>query len=102
MKSIGKILVALLATALFLAGCDKNPATLWQLNKSEAAKQLQHFLPAQEALARSLAKQDGSQLPSSFDAFYHAAETGDWQDATNLYERMGKRLDGDNSLRGSS
>jgi len=51
--------------------------------------------------ARALAKQDGNKLPSEFDAFYRAAETGDWQDATNLFEQMGKRIDADSSLRGS-
>jgi hypothetical protein len=101
MKTTGKILVALLATALFLAGCDKNPATLWLLDKSGAATQLKHFLAAQETLARSLAKHDGNRLPSSFDAFYQAAETGDWPDATILFGQMGKRLDADPSLRGS-
>ncbi len=101
MKTTGKILVAVLATAFVLAGCDKNPATLWLLDKSGAATQLKHFLAAQEALARSLAKQDGNQLPSSFDAFYHAAETGDWPDATILFGQMSKRLDSDPSLRGS-
>jgi hypothetical protein len=48
-----------------------------------------------------LAKQDGNKLPSEFDAFYKAAETGDWQDATNLFGQMRKRLDGDSSLLGS-
>ena len=40
-------------------------------------------------------------LPSEFDAFYKAAEAGDWQDATDLFGQMRKRLDGDSSLRGS-
>jgi hypothetical protein len=101
MKTTGKILVMLLASAFSFAGCDKNPATLWLLDKSGAATQLKHFLAAQEALARSLAKQDGNQLPSSFDAFYHAAETGDWPDATTLFGQMRKRLDSDPSLLGS-
>jgi hypothetical protein len=48
-----------------------------------------------------LAKQDGNKLPSDFEAFYKAAERGDWQDATNLFEQMAKRIDGDSSLRGS-
>jgi len=103
MKTTGKTLVAVLGTALFLAGCGKNPATSssWSLDKSGASTQLKQFLAAQEAEARTLAKQDGNKLPSDVDAFYKAAETGDWQDATNLFEQMRKRLDGDSSLPGS-
>jgi hypothetical protein len=62
---------------------------------------LKQFVAAQETQARALAKQDGNKLPSDFDAFYKAAETGDWQDATNLFEQMAKRVDADSSLRGS-
>jgi len=92
----------ILGAGLFVLGCSKkHPASSWSLDKSEASAQLKHFLAAQETQARALAKQDGNKLPSEFDALYKAAETGDWQGATNLYERMGKRLDGDNSLRGS-
>ncbi|HXA44551.1 MAG TPA: hypothetical protein VNZ25_03520, partial [Candidatus Angelobacter sp.] len=104
MKTTGKILVAVLGAALFLAGCGKNPATsasAWSLDKSGASTQLKQFLATQEAQARALAKQDGNKLPSDFDAFYKAAEKGDWQDATNLFGQMRKRLDGDSSLRGS-
>ena len=102
MKTTGKILVAALGAALFLAGCGKRqPASSWSLDKSGASAQLKQFLAAQETQARALAKQDGNKLPSEFDAFYQAAETGDWQDATNLFERMGKRLDAESSLRGS-
>jgi hypothetical protein len=102
MKTTGKILVAFLGTALFLAGCGKKQsASSWSLDKSGASAQLKQFLAAQEAQARALAKQDGKKLPPEFDAFYKAAETGDWQDATNLFERMGKLLDGDSNLLGS-
>ena len=92
----------ILGAGLFVSGCSKKqPASSWSLDRSGASAQLKQFVAAQEVQARALAKQDGNKLPSEFDAFYKAAETGDWQDATNLYERMGKRLDGDNSLRGS-
>ena len=102
MKTTGKILVAVLGTALFWAGCGKKyPASSWSLDKSGASTQLKQFVAAQEIQARVLAKQDGNKLPSEFDAFYKAAETGDWQDATNLFGQMRKRLDGDSSLRGS-
>ena len=96
------LMVTLLGAGLFISGCaKKQPASSWSLDKSEASAQLKQFLAAQETQARSLAKQDGNKLPSDFDAFYKAAETGDWQDATNLFDQMGKRLDGDSSLRGS-
>jgi len=102
MKTTGKILVTVLGTALFLAGCGENPATSsWSLDKSGASTQLKQFVAAQETQARALAKQDGNKLPSEFDAFFKAAETGDWQDATNLFEQMRKRLDADSSLLGS-
>jgi hypothetical protein len=102
MKTTGKILVAALGAALFLVGCGKKSAeSSWSLDKSGASAQLKQFLAAQETQSRALAKQDGNKLPSDFDAFYKAAETGDWQDATNLYGRMGKHMDGDISLRGS-
>ena len=102
MKTTGKILVAVLGTTLFLAGCGKKqPASAWSLDKSEASAQLKQFLATQEIQARALAKQEGNKLPSEFDAFYKAAETGDWQDATNLFQQMRKRLDGDSSLLGS-
>lgn len=96
--------MAFLGTALFLAGCGKNPATSsssWSLDRSGASTQLKQFLATQETQARALAKQEGNKLPSDFDAFCNAAETGYWQDATNLFHQMGKRLDGDSSLRGS-
>jgi len=96
-----EILVAVLGTAWFLAGCGKNPATAWSLDRSGACTQLKQFLATQETQARALAKQDGNKLPSEFDAFYKAAEAGDWQKATNLYHQMGKRLDGDGRQRGS-
>src|ERR1017187_9896797 len=92
----------ILGAGLFVVGCSKEqPASSWSLDKSGASAQLKQFLAAQETQARSLAKQDGKKLPSEFDAFYKAAETGDWQDATNLFGKMRKRLDGDSSLRGS-
>jgi hypothetical protein len=96
--------VAVLGTASFLAGCGKNPDTSsssWSLDRSGASAQLKQFVAAQETQARALAKQDGNKLPSDFDAFYKAAETGDWQDATNLFGQMRKRLDSDSSLLGS-
>jgi hypothetical protein len=104
MKTTGKILEAVLGTALFLAGCGKNPATSspsWSLDKSGASTQLKQFVAAQETQARALAKQDGIKLPSDFDAFYQAAETGDWQVATNLFGQLAKRLKNDSRLRGS-
>ncbi len=102
MKTTGKILVAVLGAALFLVGCGKNSAeSSWSLDKSGASAQLKQFIAAQEIRARALAKQDGNKLPSEFDAFFKAAETGDWQDATNLFGQMRKRLDGDSNLRGS-
>ena len=92
----------ILGAALFIGGCGKKPdASAWSLDKSGASAQLKQFLAAQETQARALAKQDGNKLPSEFDAFYKAAETGDWQDATNLFQQMRKRLDGDSSLLGS-
>ena len=92
----------ILGAGLFVAGCSKRQAaSSWSLDKSGASAQLKQFLAAQETQARALAKQDGNKLPSEFDAFYKAAETGDWQDATNLFGQMRKRLDGDSSLRGS-
>src|ERR1017187_4336082 len=103
MKMTTKSLMPLiLGAALFLGGCGKKqPASSWSLDKSGASAQLKQFLAAQESQARSLAKQDGNKLPSDFDAFYQAAETGVWQDATNLFQQMRKRLDGDSSLLGS-
>src|SRR5450432_4292826 len=103
MKTIDKILVAILGAGLFVGGCSKKqPASSWSLDKSGASTQLKQFLAAQEIQSRALAKQDGNKLPPEFDAFYKAAETGDWQDATNLFEQMAKRLYGDSSLRGNT
>ena len=103
MKTTGKILVTVLGAALLVAGCGKKPAassSSWSLDKAEASAQLKQFVAAQEAQARALAKQDGNKLPPDFDAFYQAAGKGDWQEATNLFEQMAKRVDGDSSLRG--
>jgi hypothetical protein len=94
--------LVLLGIGLFVVGCSKRQAaSSWSLDKSAASAQLKQFVAAQEIQARALAKQDGNKLPSEFDAFYKAAETGDWQDATNLFGQMRKRLDGDSSLLGS-
>jgi hypothetical protein len=103
LKTTGKILAAVLGAALFLAGCGKNPATSssWSLDTSGAATQLKQFLATQETQARALAKPDGNKLPADFDAFYRAAETGDWHTATNLFGQMRQRLDGDRRLLGS-
>lgn len=101
MKTTGIILVAVVGTASFLGGCGKKPSPPWSLDQSAASTQLNQFFVAQEIQARALAKQDGNKLPSDFDAFYQVAETGNWQDATNLFDRMRKRIDADNSLLGS-
>jgi hypothetical protein len=102
MKKTGKVLLAVLAVALLMVGCaKKQSASSWSLDKSGASAQLKQFIAAQETQARALAKQDGKKLPSDFDAFFKAAETGDWQDATNLFQQMRKRLDDDSSLLGS-
>ena len=94
--------LVILGIGLVIDGCaKKHSASSWSLDKSGASTQLKQFVAAQETQARALAKQDGNKLPSEFDAFYKAAETGDWQDATNLFEQMAKRIDGDSSLRGS-
>jgi hypothetical protein len=107
MKTSGHILVAVLGMSLFLAGCGQkldtssppsSSSSSWSLDKSGASTQLKQFVAAQETQARSLAKQDGNKLPSEFDAFFKAAETGDWQDATNLFQQMRKRLDAESSL----
>jgi hypothetical protein len=94
--------LVILGIGLVIGGCaKKHSASSWSLDKSGASTQLKQFVAAQETQARALAKQDGNKLPSDFDAFYKAAETGDWQDATNLFDQMRKRLDGDSSLLGS-
>ncbi len=94
--------LVILGIGLFVGGCGKKQsASSWSLDKSGASAQLKQFVAAQETQARALAKQEGKKLPPEFDAFYKAAETGDWQDATNLFGKMRKRLDGDSSLRGS-
>jgi hypothetical protein len=94
--------LVILGIGLVIGGCaKKHSASSWSLDKSAASAQLKQFVAAQEIQARALAKQDGKKLPSEFDAFYKAAETGDWQDATNLFQQMRKHLDGDSSLRGS-
>jgi len=103
MKTTIKFLtVVIFGVGLLVDGCDKKQsASAWSLDKSEASVQLKKFIAAQETQSRALAKQDGNKLPSDFDAFYQAAETGDWQDATNLFQQMRKLLDDDSSLRGS-
>ena len=94
--------LVILGIGLVIDGCaKKHSASSWSLDKSGASTQLKQFVAAQETQARALAKQDGNKLPSDFEAFYKAAERGDWQDATNLFEQMAKRIDGDSSLRGS-
>jgi hypothetical protein len=94
--------LTILGVGLVIGGCaKKHSASSWSLDKSGASVQLKKFVAAQEIQARTLAKQDGNKLPSDFDAFYKAAETGDWQDATNLFERMSKSIQNDSSLRGS-
>jgi len=96
------VLPIILVIGLLAGGCSKkNSSESWSLDKSAASAQLKTFVASQEKQARALAKQDGNKLPSDFDAFYKAAETGDWQDATNLFQQMRKRLDGDSSLLGS-
>jgi hypothetical protein len=92
----------ILGAGLFVVGCSKKqPASSWSLDKSAASAQLKQFLATQEAQARALAKEEGKKLPSEFDAFYKAAEAGDWQDATDLFGQMRKRLDADSNLLGS-
>ena len=98
-KSAGYIILGI---GLFIGGCSqKQPSSSWSLDKSGASTQLKQFLVAQETQSRALAKQDGNKLPPDFDAFYKAAGKGNWQDATNLFEQMAKRLNGDSSMRGS-
>jgi len=92
----------ILGAGLIVGGCGKKrSASSWSLDKSSASAQLKQFLATQETQARALAKQEGNKLPSEFDAFYRTAETGNWQEATNLFQQMRKRLDGDSSLLGS-
>jgi len=98
-RSVG---LMILGAGLFVGGCSKKQsASSWSLDKSEGSVQLKQFIAAQEIQARALAKQEGKKLPSDFDAFYNAAEMGNWQEATNLFGQMRKRLDGDSSLLGS-
>jgi hypothetical protein len=100
--NIKSAVLMILAAGLFVAGCsNEQAASSWSLDKSGASTQLKQFLAAQEIQARALAKQEGNKLPPDFDAFYKAAENGNWQDATNLFEQMAKRLNGDSSMRGS-
>jgi hypothetical protein len=103
MKTTVKFFGAIiLGAGLFVVGCSKRQAaSSWSLDKSKASAQLKKFVAAQETQSRALAKQDGKKLPSKFDSFYKAAETGDWQDATNLFGQLRKRLDTDSSLPGS-
>ena len=102
--TIKSLMPLILGVVLLIGGCGKKQAkssSSWSLDKSGASAQLKQFIAAQETQSRALAKQDGKKLPSEFDAFFKAAETGDWQDATNLFGQMRKRLDGDSSLLGS-
>ena len=104
MKTTRPVLAVVFGLAWLTAGCGtkQSPSpSSWSLDQSGAATQLKQFVAAQEAQARSLAKQDGNQLPPDFDAFYRAAEAGDWQAVTNLFARMSKSTQNDNRLRGS-
>ena len=94
--------LVILGIGLVIGGCaKKHSGSSWSLDKSDDSAKLRKLIAAPEAQARTLAKQDGKKLPSDSDAFYRAAETGNWQDAANLFKQMSKSIQNDSSLRGN-
>jgi hypothetical protein len=102
-KSLGAVI---LGGGLFISGCAKKQMTSFQsLKNPEVAARLKSFVAEKEAQANAAT----NQMPSEFQAFFAAAEKGDWPAVSNTfvefrkhagqYEHSGKT---DERLRGTA
>jgi hypothetical protein len=102
-KSLGAVI---LGGGLFISGCAKKQMASFQsLKNPEVAAQLKSFVAEKEAQANAAT----NQMPSEFQAFFAAAEKGDWPTVSNAfvefrkhagqYEHSGKT---DERLRGTA
>ncbi|MEJ0090281.1 MAG: hypothetical protein WDM80_11135 [Limisphaerales bacterium] len=102
MKLAIHAVITIIFCAGILVGCTKEkPVSSWSLENAEASVRLKNFIASQENLTRSLAKQDKMTPPVEFDAFFQAAQKGDWQTATNLFQLISKRVQNDDKIHGS-
>jgi outer membrane murein-binding lipoprotein Lpp len=84
-KSLGAVI---LGGGLFISGCAKKQMTSFQsLKNPEVAAQLKSFVVEKEAQANAAT----NQMPSEFQAFFAAAEKGDWPAVSNTFEDFRKR-----------
>jgi hypothetical protein len=90
----------LLAMGLAVSGCAKKGAPEF-VQDPETRAQLNVFATEKENQARALASADSQQLPTPFNAFFSAVESGDWDALTNHYSQMRASFKGDGRLYGA-
>jgi hypothetical protein len=99
------LMVAILGTGLCAGGCAKKQTKTFQSLNPEVVAQLKSFVAEKEAQANAAT----NEMPSEFQAFFAAAEKGDWLAVGNTfaefrrhagqYEHSGKT---DERLRGTA
>jgi hypothetical protein len=85
-KSLGAVI---LGVGLFIGGCAKKQMASFQsLKNPEVAAQLKSFVAEKETQANAAT----NKMPSEFQAFFAAAEKGDWLAVSNMFWDLGKRI----------
>ena len=83
-KSLGAVI---LGGGLFISGCAKKQTASFQsLKNPEVAAQLKSFVAEKEAQANAAT----NKMPSEFQAFFAAAEKGDWPAVSNAFVEFRK------------
>ena len=82
-KSLGAVI---LGAGLFISGCAKKQTASFQSLNPEVAAQLKSFVAEKEAQANAAT----NQMPSGFQAFFAAAEKGDWPAVSNAFVEFRK------------
>ncbi len=89
MKGGIKALTAILLIGFAVTGCGgKKQSAAWSLDQSPAANQLRTFIAEKKAQAEADAAAKHKELPSGIRRLFSAAENGDAQSVSNLYEDL--------------
>src|SRR5580658_963608 len=95
MRTIFKSISLLMLVAGLSASPCRGQETPGLFKSPETGAQLKAFAAKKEDQAQSLATAAGNLLPAELDAFFSAAENGDWQNLTNYYSKIRRLYDRD-------
>ncbi len=84
-------LVAVVGLGLALVRAQAEISHVWTLENSKASGQLKRFVAEKKAQASAAARAEGKQMLPEFQDLFAAAEKGNWQTLSNIWENLRRR-----------